>query len=155
MIPPAWLFVVWGLDIPSLFPRAIGGFGYLYVTIDKFTRWPEANLVVKINKQSIAKFIKFCEDLGIKICYVSVAHLKSNGQVKRANAEILKGLKTRTYDCLKKHGAKWIDEFPCALWANRTSSCRATGEMPLFVVYEAEAVIPPISHHGLPPCPGI
>jgi hypothetical protein len=34
----------------------------------------------------------------------------SNGQVKRVNAEILKGLKTRTYDYLKKYGAKWIDE---------------------------------------------
>jgi hypothetical protein len=34
-----------------------------------------------------------------------VAHPRSNGQVERANAEILRGLKTRTYDCLKKHGA--------------------------------------------------
>jgi hypothetical protein len=29
--------------------------------------------------------------------------------VQRANAEILKGLKTRTYDGLKKHGKRWID----------------------------------------------
>jgi hypothetical protein len=126
--------------------------------------------VVKINKQSAVKFIKsivyrfgvlnrintdngfqfttsvfqgYCEDLSIQIFYASVAHPKSNGQVKRANAEILKGLKTRTYDCLKKHGAKWIDELPCALWANRTSSSQATGETPFFLVYGAEAVIPP------------
>jgi transposase InsO family protein len=101
--------------------------------------------VVKINKQSTVKFIKsivcrfgvlnmiitengsqftssafqgYCEDLGIKICYVFVAHLESNGQVERANVEILKGLKTRTYDGLKKHGKRWIDELPCALWGN-------------------------------------
>jgi transposase InsO family protein len=86
--------------------------------------------VVKINNQSSVKFIKsiisrfrvlnriitnngsqftssafqwYCEDLGIKICYALIAHLESNGQVERANTEILKGLKTYTYDGLKKH----------------------------------------------------
>jgi hypothetical protein len=63
--------------------------------------------------------------------------------VERANAEILKGLKTRTYDGLKKHGKKWIDELPCALWGNRTSLSRATRETHFFMVYEAEAVLPP------------
>jgi hypothetical protein len=62
--------------------------------------------------------------------------------VERANAEILKGLKTRTYDGLKKHGKKWIDELPCALWGNRTSPSQATGETPFFMVYGAEAVLP-------------
>jgi transposase InsO family protein len=89
--------------------------------------------VVKINKQSAVKFIKsiicrfgvpnsiiidngsqftsgafqgYCEDIGIKVCYASIAHPKSNGQVERANAKILKGLMTRTYDRLKKHGKK-------------------------------------------------
>jgi hypothetical protein len=37
---------------------------------------------------------------------VFVAHPESNEHVERANAEILKGLKTHTYDCLKKDGAK-------------------------------------------------
>jgi hypothetical protein len=126
--------------------------------------------VVKINKQSAVKFIKsiicrfgvpnkiitdngshftsgafqgYCEDLGIQICYASPAHPESNGQVECANAEILKGLQTRTNDGLKKHVKKWIDELPCALWGNRTSPSRATGEMPFFMVYGAEAVLPP------------
>jgi transposase InsO family protein len=98
--------------------------------------------VVRIKKQFAVKFIKsivnrfgvpnriitdngskftssafqgYCEDLGIQICYASVAHSKSNRLVERANAEILKGLKMRTYDGLKKHGAKWINELPCTL----------------------------------------
>jgi hypothetical protein len=74
---------------------------------------------------------------------MSIAHLKSNGQVKRTNVEILKGLKSSTYDCLKKHGVKWIDELPCSLWANWTSSSWATGETSFFLVYGAEAVISP------------
>jgi transposase InsO family protein len=169
MILPSWPFAVWGLDIVGLFPKAIRGFRYLYITIDKFTKWPEATPVVKINKQSTVKFIKsiicrfgapnriitdngsqftssafqgYCKDLGIHICYVSIVHPKSNGQVQRANTKILKGLKTRTYDCLKKHGAKWIDELPCKLCTNRTSSSQAMGEMPFFLVYGTEVVIP-------------
>jgi hypothetical protein len=58
MILPSCLFAVWGLDILGPFPMAIGGFWYLYITIDKLTKWPEATPVVKINKQSIVKFIK-------------------------------------------------------------------------------------------------
>jgi hypothetical protein len=38
--------------------------------------------------------------------------------VERTNAEILRLLKTCTYDYLKKHDAKWIDELLCALWGN-------------------------------------
>jgi hypothetical protein len=30
----------------------------MYVAIDKFTKWPEATLVAKINMQSTVKFIK-------------------------------------------------------------------------------------------------
>jgi hypothetical protein len=63
--------------------------------------------------------------------------------VEHANAEIIKGLKTRTYDGLKKHDKKWIDELPCALWGNRTSPSRATGGTPFFMVYGTEAVLSP------------
>jgi hypothetical protein len=59
MIPPSWPFTVWGLDIVGSFPRAVGGYQFLYVAIDKFTKWPKATPVVKINKQSTVKFIKF------------------------------------------------------------------------------------------------
>jgi hypothetical protein len=117
MILPSWPFVVWGLDILGPFPWAVRGYRYLYVTIDKFNKWPEATPVVKINKQPTVKFIKsivcrfrvpnkftdngsqfisgafqgYCEDLGFQIFYVSVAHLENNDQVERANAKILKG----------------------------------------------------------------
>jgi transposase InsO family protein len=131
--PASWPFAVWGLDIVGSFPRAVGGYRFLYVAIDKFTKWPEATPVVNINKQSAVKFINsiicrfgvpnriitdngsqftsgtfqgYCEDLGIQIYYASIAHPESNGQVERTNIEILKGLKTRTYDGLKKHGSK-------------------------------------------------
>jgi hypothetical protein len=58
MIPPSWPFAVWGLDILGPFPRAVGGYRYLYVTIDKFTKWPEANPVVNITKASATAFLR-------------------------------------------------------------------------------------------------
>jgi hypothetical protein len=79
-----------------------------------------------------------------------VAHLRSNGQAERANAEILRGLKTRTYDCLKKHGANWVNELPSVLWGNRTTPSRATEETPFFLVYGAEACLPPEIIMGSP-----
>jgi hypothetical protein len=74
----------------------------------------------------------------------------SNDQAERANAEILRGLKTRIYDCLKKHGANWVNELPCVLWGNWTTPSRATGETPFFLVYGAEACLPPKIIMGSP-----
>jgi hypothetical protein len=59
MMPSSWPFAVWGLDIMGPFPRAVRGYQFLYVAIDKFTKWPEATSVVKINKQSAMKSIIF------------------------------------------------------------------------------------------------
>ncbi|XP_025823723.1 uncharacterized protein LOC112899463 [Panicum hallii] len=87
-------------------------------------------------------FVDYYEDMGIKLCFASMAHPRSNGQVKRAKAEILNGLKTRTYDELKKHCTGWIDELLAVVWANRTTPSHAIGETPFFLVYGAEAVLP-------------
>jgi hypothetical protein len=63
--------------------------------------------------------------------------------VERANAKILMGFKTHTYDGSKKHGKRWINELLCALWGNQASPSRATGETHFFMVYRADAVLPP------------
>ena len=47
-IPLSWPFLVWGLDILGPFPRAVGGFEFLFVSIDKFTKWPEVTVVRKV-----------------------------------------------------------------------------------------------------------
>jgi hypothetical protein len=41
MIPLSWPFAVWGLDIVGPFPRVVGGYRFLYVAINKFTKWPK------------------------------------------------------------------------------------------------------------------
>ena len=40
-IPLSWPFTVWGLDVVGNFPRVVGGYQYLIVAIDKFTKWVE------------------------------------------------------------------------------------------------------------------
>jgi hypothetical protein len=157
------------VDILGPFPRVVGGYRYLFVAIDKFTKWPEATPVVNITQGAAVAFLKsivcrfgvpsriitdnetqftsrvvqeYYEGIGTRLCFTSVAHPRSNGQVERANAEILRGLKTRTYDCLRKHGANWVSELPSVLWGNRTTPSRATGETPFFLVYGVEACLP-------------
>src|SRR3954470_15932793 len=88
--------------------------------------------------------MQYTQDLGAKVCFASVAHPKSNGQAERANAEVLCGLRTRTFDRLHKCGRNWIEELPVVLWSIRTTPNRATGHTPFALVYGAEAVIPTV-----------
>ena len=67
----------------------------------------------------------------------------TNGQVERANGIILQGIKTHISDRLNAYDKKWIKELPIVLWTMRTTANRATGETPFFLVYGAEAVLPP------------
>ena len=38
-IPASWPFACWGLDMIGPFKPAPGGFWYVYVAIDKFSKW--------------------------------------------------------------------------------------------------------------------
>jgi hypothetical protein len=58
MIPPSWPFTVWGVDIMGPFPRAVGGYRFLFVAIDKFTKWPEATPIVSITQGAAVAFLK-------------------------------------------------------------------------------------------------
>jgi transposase InsO family protein len=106
-----------GVDILGPFPRAIGRYRYLFVALDKFTKWPEATPVVNITQGAAVAFLKsivcrfgvpnhiimdngtqftsrifqeYCEGIDTQLCFTFVAHPRSNGQVERANAEILR-----------------------------------------------------------------
>jgi hypothetical protein len=79
-----------------------------------------------------------------------VVHPRSNDQVERANAEVLKGLKTKSFNKLKASGTAWIDVVPSILWSIRTTPTKPTGETPFFLIYGVEAVLPTELKHGSP-----
>src|SRR5664279_2748670 len=57
-IPISWPFAVWGLDIVGKLARSIGGYEYIFVAIDKFTKWTEVEPMRNITAQAAIKFIK-------------------------------------------------------------------------------------------------
>jgi transposase InsO family protein len=88
------------------------GHVYMLVAVDKFTKWVEAAPVTTQDSTAAISFIKsivfcfevpysiitnngtnftskefksYCEGLGIKLKFASVAHPKTNGQVEKAN----------------------------------------------------------------------
>ena len=97
-----------------------------------------------------SEFKDWCEEIGIKICYASVAHPQSNGQVERANGMVLQGVKSRVFDQLKPYAGKWARKLPSVLWPLRTSPSRATGESPFFLTYGSKAVLPTELEFGSP-----
>ena len=90
-------------------PSGTRGYRYIYVAVDKFTKWAEVEAVHTIPAGSAVKSIKglvsrfgvpnriitdnglqftnnlfktYCANLGTQICYASVAHPRSNGQAE-------------------------------------------------------------------------
>jgi hypothetical protein len=88
------------------------------------------------------QFWEYCENSGIDVRYVSVAHPQANGQVERTNGMVLDALKKRLHDAANTKGGKWIKVLPNALWGLRTQPTKPTGQSPYFLVYGSEAILP-------------
>jgi transposase InsO family protein len=109
--------------------KAPGGFTHVFVAIDKFTKWIEAQPLTKITSAEAVNFFKdilyrfgvpntiitdngtlftgkkftsFCDEFGTQVSWSAVAHPRTNGQVERANGMVLQGLKPRVFDQFAK-----------------------------------------------------
>jgi hypothetical protein len=176
MIPPSWPFTVWGWiswDHSTGLSAGTVSSSSLSTNSQSGQRPPcgqyHQGAVVAFLKSIVCRFgvpgriitdngtqfksrlfQEYCEGIGTQLCFAFVAHPMSNGQAERANTEILRGLKTCTYDYLKKHGANWVNKLPSVLWGNRTTPIRTTKETPFFLIYGAEAYLPPKIIMGSP-----
>jgi hypothetical protein len=148
---------------------APGGFTHVLVAIDKFTKWIEYKTITKLSADRVVSFIcdilhrfgfpniiitnlgfnfhshqflDFCECSAIEVKYVSVAHSRANNQVERANSMILDGLKKNLYNENSKKGGKWINEILSVVWGLHTQPSKATGQLPFFLIYRSEAILP-------------
>jgi transposase InsO family protein len=168
-IPPTWPFACWGLDMIGPLLTAPGGFNRVLVAINKFTKWIEVKPVTCPKADRVLDFLdelmhhyglpyriitdlgsnfnnhqfwEYCENSGIDVRYVSVAHPRDNGQVERANGIVLDTLKKRLHDAANTKGGKWIKELPNALRGLRTQPTKPTGQSPYFLVYGSQAILP-------------
>jgi hypothetical protein len=121
-IPVTWPFAWWGLDMIGPFKKAQGGYTHILANIDKFMKWIEYKTIASLTSAKAVEFIQeimfrfgipnniitdlgsnftsskffdFYEQRSIHIKYTSVAHLRANGQVQRANRMILDALRKR------------------------------------------------------------
>jgi transposase-like protein len=112
-----------------------GGHIYMSVAVDKFTKWVEAAPVTTQDSSAAINFIKsiifrfgvphiiitdnetnftckefknYCERMGIKLKFASVAHPKKNGQVEKTNGLICNGIKKRLLAPLEKAKHAWV-----------------------------------------------
>ena len=96
--------------------KALGGFTHLLVVVDKFTKWIEAKPITNIHSEVAVKFfldiiyrfgvpnciitnhgtnftekkfLDFYDRYRIRIDWALVEHLRTNGQVERANGIVL------------------------------------------------------------------
>jgi transposase InsO family protein len=120
-------------------PTAPGGFNRVLVAIDKFTKWievkpvtcPKADRVLDFLDELVHRyglphriitdlgsnfnnhqFWEYCENSGIDVRYVSVAHPRANGQVERANGMVLDALKKRLHDAANSKGGSGSRNYP-------------------------------------------
>jgi hypothetical protein len=53
----SWPFTIWRIDIVGFLPREPGGFRFLFIAVDMFTKWMEAMSVVNIMQEVAVKFL--------------------------------------------------------------------------------------------------
>jgi hypothetical protein len=88
--------------------------------------------------------------MGVKLKFASVAHPKTNGQVKKADGLIWNGIKKRLLAPHEKAEHAWVDELLFVLWSRRTALNVATQETHFFLVHGTEAMLPVKITHEAP-----
>jgi hypothetical protein len=53
----SWPFSICGINIMGILLRAPGGFRFLFISIDTFTKWMQAMVVTNITQEVVVKFL--------------------------------------------------------------------------------------------------
>lgn len=139
--------------------------GCMVVCRDNLTGWVEARALRTPNSADIAEF--FVQDVLVRFGVMAqvtadngtefLSHFKdklirygiprvntsaynpaANGMVERGHAQ----LKEAIFRRCRHSVAEWSNYLPYALWADRTTVRRSTGQTPYFMVYGQECVLP-------------
>jgi hypothetical protein len=136
-----WPFRVWGLDlIGEMHPGSSKGHQFILVAIDYFTKWAEAVPLRNMTHREVISFVQECiiyrfgvpqtlttdqrhsfmshqfrenaESLKIKLLNFSPYYAQANGQAEASNKVLIKIIKKRMKDNLRK----WHEKLSEALW---------------------------------------
>jgi transposase InsO family protein len=158
-------FAKWGIDFMQCKPTSAGGYGYIIVIIDCFTKWAEAMPTFLNDGRTAALFLfnhiithfgvpraivtdhgahfknQMMSELHVKLGFLhensSPYYPQVNGQVEAIN----KVLKTMIQRMVGENKTSWHLQLFSALWAYRTSVKTSIGFTPFQLVYGIEAIL--------------
>ncbi|OMJ15154.1 Retrovirus-related Pol polyprotein from transposon, partial [Smittium culicis] len=158
------LFGKFGIDI-VLMPKGIGNKSYLIVARDDLSGWVEAKALSRNDSASVWKFISedilsrfgivnklvadrgevnsnLIKDLakkyGLKLSFTTSYHPQTNGMVERGHVPLVSSLSKYC----GRNPSQWPKYLHLALWADRITAKRTTGEAQYKLVYGQDCVLP-------------
>uniref|UniRef100_A0A2N9EHJ1 Integrase catalytic domain-containing protein n=1 Tax=Fagus sylvatica TaxID=28930 RepID=A0A2N9EHJ1_FAGSY len=161
-----WPFHTWGLDLIGPINPSSGGYIWILVATEYFSKWVEAIPLRKATGAAVANFIrehiitrfgiphKIISDNGTPFVnknvrevleHYRVKHRRStpyypqgNGQAEATNRMLLRILSKMVFD----YGKGWSSHLANTLWAYRGSTKTATGFTSFSLVYGTDAISP-------------
>uniref|UniRef100_A0A2N9EG78 RNA-directed DNA polymerase n=1 Tax=Fagus sylvatica TaxID=28930 RepID=A0A2N9EG78_FAGSY len=161
-----WPFHTWGLDLIGPINPSSGGYIWILVATEYFSKWVEAIPLRKATGAAMANFIrehiitrfgiphKIISDNGTPFVnknvrevleHYRIKHRRStpyypqgNGQAEATNRMLLRILSKMVFD----YGKGWSSHLADTLWAYRGSTKTATGFTPFSLVYGTDAISP-------------
>jgi hypothetical protein len=159
-------FEKWALDFVGPINPMSRRKRYILVCTNYVTKWVEAKDLYSTNEQSIVDFLfeeifthfgvpreivtdqgtqftsnlvkAITEQYQIKHRKYSPYHPQENRQVESTN-KVIEAILTKT---VQLHHKDWVDRFPEALWAYRTTWRNTTGHTPYELVYGKQVLLP-------------
>uniref|UniRef100_A0A2N9FUN2 Uncharacterized protein n=1 Tax=Fagus sylvatica TaxID=28930 RepID=A0A2N9FUN2_FAGSY len=143
-----WPFHTWGLDLIGPINPSSGGYIWILVATEYFSKWVEAIPLRKATGAAVANFIRehiITRMLGKSwsIIESSTADphpiiLKEMDKRRLTNRMLLRILSKMVFD----YGKGWSSHLADTLWAYRGSTKTATGFTPFSLVYGTDAISP-------------
>lgn len=166
-------FQQWGLDfIGKINPHSSGQHRWILVATDYFTKWIEAIPKIKFYHHVVMTFLieniftKFgyphklvtdnavafkekelvdmCDSMGIKLVHSTSYYPQGNSLEKSSNKSLIRIIKKLLEDNKKN----WDSKHKYALWGDRVTTEKSTGNSPFKLVYGTKAIF--LIHLTLP-----
>eukprot|EP00253_Pinus_taeda_P004580 PITA_04580 len=160
-------FQQWGLNfIGETNPHSSGQHSWILMATDYFTKWIEAiptrradhNVVMKFLTENIftrfgcphklvtynaaafrsKELVDMCDSMGIKLVHSTSYYPQGNGLAESSNKSLIRIIRKLLEDNKKN----WDSKLIYALWADRVTTKKSTGNSPFKLVYGIEVVFP-------------